>query len=146
MKVGIANDHHSVDLKRAIINHLEQQNIECIDYGSDGKEMTDYPLYAKLIGEAVTKKEIDYGILLCRTGIGMSIACNKIKGARCAKVSTEEEAVLTRADNDANVITLSELTEPKTAFKIVDAFLNTKFDDIERRIRRLKEIEDLEKL
>ena len=120
MKVGIANDHRGFKLKNEIVEYLKSLGYDVINYGSDTEDPVDYPVYAFKIGEAVQKGEIDRGILICRTGIGMSIACNKVKGVRCAKVDNVEEAALTRLDNNANVIAISyvkDITEIKEMIK-----------------------------
>ena len=90
MKIGIASDHRGYKLKQELIEKLTQQNYEIIDFGTNSKESTDYPDFAFCLGENVANKTIDYGIAICGSGIGISIACNKVKGVRCAKVSTIE--------------------------------------------------------
>lgn len=137
MKIGIATDHHGVTKKQEIIKTLEKYQI--IDYGSNKEEPVDYPLYAFKIGEAIKNKTIDYGILLCGSGIGMSIACNKVKGVRCAKVNTEEEAKYSRLHNNANVIALSATTE--NIEQIIETFLTTEFSKEERHHRRVEQID-----
>ena len=97
MKLGIARDHRGYKLKEQIKNELD---IEIIDYGTYSEESCDYPDFAFKLGEAVVNKEVDYGIAICGSGIGISIACNKVKGVRCAKVSDSEEAHVTRLDKE----------------------------------------------
>lgn len=140
MKIGIANDHHGVEIKQNLINILENKGYNVVNYGTDGSEMVDYPDYAFKIGEEVVKNNIDFGILLCNTGIGMSIACNKVKGARCAKVSSVYEAEMTRRDNDANVIALSTRMDIKELEEIIDKFLTSEYADIDRYKRRIDKI------
>lgn len=142
MKIGIANDHHGVELKNKIIEYLHKKGIECVNFGTNEKESVDYVEYAVKLCTAVNKKEVNLGILICGTGIGMSIAANKVKGIRCGKVSTPREAALTKEHNMANVIALSEYTEDVE--EIVDAFINTKYSTEERHIRRIEEISQLE--
>lgn len=138
MKIGIASDHRGVILKEKIKNYLNGK-YQIIDYGTNSIESVDYPQYAYKIGEAVHDKKIDLGILICGTGIGMSIACNKVKGVRCAKVNDKEEAFLARNHNNANVIALSEKT---TNYKeIIDTFLTTNFSDEEKHHRRVEMID-----
>lgn len=138
MKIGIASDHRGVILKEKIKNYLNDR-YQIIDYGTNSIESVDYPQYAYKIGEAVHDKKIDLGILICGTGIGMSIACNKVKGVRCAKVNDKEEAFLARLHNNANVIALSEKT---TDYKeIIDTFLTTNFSDEEKHQRRVEMID-----
>lgn len=143
MKIGISNDHHGVELKNKIMKYLHEKSIECINFGTNDNESVDYVEYAVKLCTAINEKKVDLGILICGTGIGMSIAANKIKGIRCGKVSTVREATLTKEHNMANVIALSEYTE--NAEEIVDAFINTKYSTEERHIRRIKEIDQLEK-
>lgn len=143
MKIGISNDHHGVELKNKIIKYLHEKGIECINFGTNDNESVDYVEYAVKLCIAINEKQVDLGILICGTGIGMSIAANKIKGIRCGKVSTVREATLTKEHNMANVIALSEYTE--NVEEIVDAFINTKYSTEERHIRRIEEITQLEK-
>lgn len=142
MKVGIANDHRGFKLKNEILDYLKSLGYEVINYGSDTEEPVDYPIYAFKIGEAVKKGEIDRGILICRTGIGMSIACNKVKGVRCAKVDNVEEAALTRLDNDANVIAISYVKDITEIKEMIKTFLEIKFSDEERHHRRVNLIDN----
>ncbi len=140
MKIGIATDHHGVELKQVLTNFLISKGYNVIDYGTNGTDMVDYPDYAFKVGESVSNKEIDYGILLCNTGIGMSIACNKVKGVRCAKVSNVYEAKMSRRDNDSNVIALSARIDIKELEEIIITFLTEKYANIDRYNRRLEKI------
>jgi len=140
MKIGIANDHHGVELKQELTKYLEKLNYNVINYGCDNTEMVDYPDYAFKVGEAIQKKEIDFGVLLCNTGIGMSIACNKVKGVRCAKVSDTYDAMMTRRDNNANVIALGSRIEIEKLKEILKVFLTTDYADIDRYNRRIDKI------
>jgi len=140
MKVGIANDHHGVEIKQELTKYLESLGYNVINYGTDGSEMVDYPDYAFKVGKEAANNNIDFGILLCNTGIGMSIACNKVKGARCAKVSNEYEAEMTRRDNNANVIALSCRLEMDELKKIISKFLTSEYADIDRYKRRVDKI------
>ena len=142
MKVGIASDHRGYALKQKLLEELKE-TYEMIDYGTDNEESTDYPIYAFRLGEQIGK-EIDKGILICGTGIGISIAANKVKGVRCAKVSTKEEAELARLHNNANVIAFGEKTDISLAQEMVNIFLTTDFSYGERHMRRIKEIEEYE--
>ena len=137
MKIGIASDHRGVFLKEKIKNYLSD-NYNIIDYGTNSIESVDYPIYAYKIGEAIRDKQIDLGILICGTGIGMSIACNKVKGVRCAKVNNNEEAFFAKSHNNANVIALSEkITNYR---EILDTFLTTDFSSEEKHHRRVEMI------
>lgn len=144
MKVGIVSDHRGYELKQELMNELAEYNI--IDYGTNQTESVDYPDYAFLLGEKINQKEVDYGIAICGSGIGISIACNKVKGIRCAKVNTEEDAKMTRLDNDANVVALSAKNTKEEAKKIIRVFLNTNFSNEERHIRRINKIKTYEEL
>lgn len=140
MKIGIATDHHGVELKQILTDFLKSKGYNVIDYGTNSTEMVDYPDYAFKIGEAISNKKIDYGILLCNTGIGMSIACNKVKGVRCAKVSNNYEAKMTRRDNDANCIALSARMDISEIKEILVTFLTEDYANIDRYNRRIEKI------
>jgi len=140
MKIGIANDHRGYKLKTKIIPYLQKKGYEVMDLGAFSTESVDYPDYGILLGEKVRDKEVDYGIAICGSGIGISIACNKVNGVRCAKVSNPKEAKLTRLDNNANVIALSEKLHVFEAKDIIDAFLNTEYKQEERFQRRIDKI------
>lgn len=141
MKIGIANDHRGLELKKQLVEFLTDLHYEVINYGSDVVEPVDYPIYAFKVGEAIKNKEIDRGILICRTGIGMSIACNKVKGVRCAKVDNVEDAALTRIDNDSNVIAISYVKDITEIKEIIKTFLEIKFSNEERHTRRINLID-----
>ena len=143
MKIAIANDHRGYKLKKELYRYLKER-YDITDLGTDNEESTDYTKYAFILGEKVANKEYDYGILICGSGIGISIACNKVKGIRCAKVNSEEEAYLTRKDNDANVVAFSGKTNINDAIDIVEKFLRTPFENNERYIKRIKDITDYE--
>lgn len=142
MKVAIGNDHHGVDVKKRIIKYLEERNIKYLNFGTDTKENVDYIDFAKKVCKSIQNKECDLGILICGTGIGMSIVANKFKSIRCGKVNNEEEARLTKEHNMANVMALSEKIE--NIDKVLDAYLNTEYSKEERHKRRVKEIEEVE--
>ena len=144
MVIGIASDHRGFELKEKILESMKE--IQLIDFGTTSDESTDYPIYAIKIGEAVKNKIIDYGILICGSGIGMSIACNKVKGVRCAKVENAMEAKYTRNDNDANVVSFSENHSLEECIDIITNFINTPFKEEEKYIRRKKQITDYEGL
>lgn len=145
MKIGIACDHNGIDLKKDIINYLTDNNYNILDFGPKNFEpLDDYPDYAFKIGEAIQNKKIDYGILICGTGIGMSIACNKVKGVRCAKVNTIKETRLTRIDNNANVIAFSKDLSFDKIKRIIEVFLTTPFSSEERHHRRVEKIMNYE--
>lgn len=145
MKVAIATDHNGVNIKKEIIRFLNNHNIETIDLSEHNSAVDDYPLYAFEVGKVVSSKEADYGILLCGTGIGMSIASNKVKGIRCAHVTSNTEAMLARAHNNANIIALGVNNHKvNDLIKWIDLFLTTDFKNEERHVRRNKQIMEYE--
>lgn len=146
MKIGISNDHAAVELKYELIKHLEAKGHQVVNFGTNTSESYDYPLAGQVIGEAVRDKKVDCGIAICGTGIGISLAANKIKGVRAACVSEPVSASLTKAHNDANIICFgARIVGVEVAKAIVDAWLETPFDGGERHKRRVKMIMDLEK-
>lgn len=144
MNIGIANDHWGYELKQKVTNYLTKKGYNVINYGADSKELSDHPDYAFKLCEALTQNEIIYGIAICGSGIGMSIACNKVKGIRCAKVSNDKEAKLCRLHNNANVIALSAELSVLEVKDILDTFLTTNFSEVERYKRRVDKITNYE--
>lgn len=142
MKIGIANDHRGLSLKEKIVDYLHNNNYSCVDFGANSSESVDYVDYAVKLCNEIISGNINKGILICGTGIGMSIAANKIKGIRCARVCTKEEASLASEHNMANVIAVGENTTDIE--NIVEAFLTTKHSNAERHIRRVNKIMNLE--
>ncbi|MBR6949418.1 MAG: RpiB/LacA/LacB family sugar-phosphate isomerase [Bacilli bacterium] len=144
MKIGIASDHRGYELKEYLKKELSNDNYEVIDYGTFSTESVDYPDYAFELSTNVVEKNVDFGVAICGSGIGISIACNKVKGIRCAKVSNKEEAKYTREDNDANIIALGEKIEKEEALEAVKTFINTPFSNLEKHIRRINKIKKYE--
>ncbi len=143
-KIYIANDHAATDMKKDIVKYLEEKGYEVVNFGTDENASVDYPEYAKKVGEAVKSDENSLGILICGTGIGMSIAANKIKGVRAAAVSESYSARLTRMHNNANVICFgARVVGIEIAKTIVDAFVETQYEG-ERHARRVGMISKLE--
>lgn len=140
--IGIGSDHAGYELKEKIKKYLNELDYQVIDYGTMVNTSVDYPDYAFKVGESIASKGIQLGILVCKTGIGMSIACNKVKGVRCAKVDNVEEAYLTRFHNDSNVLAISSMNP--NALEIVKTFLETKFSNEERHVRRINKISEYE--
>ena len=139
--IAIGCDHGGYGLKLEIIKYLEKKGLEYQDFGCDG-EAVDYPIIAKKVGQAILDGKCKKGILICGTGIGISIAANKMKGIRCALCSDCFSAEATRLHNDTNVIALGgRVVGPELAVKMVDIFLNTPFSEDERHIRRIGLIE-----
>ena len=143
MKLGFASDHRGYELKEYLKNYYKDL-YEIVDYGTNSEESVDYPDFAFKLGKAVASKEVDFGIAICGSGIGISIACNKVKGVRCAKVSNEEEAMYTREDNDSNIVAFGEKTSKEDAIKIINKFVETKFSNLEKHQRRINKITSYE--
>ena len=145
MKVGICNDHAALDLKNLVVEHLEKQGYEVVNYGTNSLDSFDYPVAAKALCQAMQAKQVEFGIAICATGIGISIACNKHKGIRACCCSETTSARLTREHNNANVICFgAKIVGAEVAYQIVDTFLTTPFSEGERHIRRINEITDIE--
>ena len=146
MKIGIANDHRGVETKQKLTKYLIDKGYDVINYGTDTTDRVDYTTYGFIIGEKVANKEVDYGIAICGSAIGISIACNKVKGIRCGKVNTEEEAIHGKERDFVNVIALSGMSPIEENIKIVDAFLNAKENMIDpvykKRIDQIVEYEN----
>lgn len=144
MKIAMACDHGGLNLKREIIKHLQSQGYEVVDFGTDTFDSCDYPDYALPAAEAVANGECERGILVCSTGIGVSIVANKVKGVRCAHCHDTYCAEFTRLHNDSNVLALGEkVVGSGYALKIVDTFLSTEFEG-GRHQRRVDKITDIE--
>lgn len=145
MKVGLGSDHGGYNLKEEIKKHLEAKGIECVDFGpNNALESVDYPIFGEVVANAVIKKDVDYGILCCGTGIGISLAANKVPGIRCAVVSDVFSAKMSKAHNDANMLSLGERVLGRgLALEIVEAWINTEFegDRHSKRVDMIKEIE-----
>ncbi|MGL5650424.1 MAG: ribose 5-phosphate isomerase B [Paraclostridium sp.] len=145
MKIGLGSDHGGYNLKEEIKKHLQSKGIECVDFGTEnGVDSVDYPIYGEKVAKAVVSKDVDYGILCCGTGIGISLAANKVKGIRCAVVSDTFSAKMSKAHNNANMLSLGERVIGKgLALEIVDAWINTEFEG-ERHLRRVNMLNDIE--
>ncbi len=143
MKIGITSDHRGYNLKESLLKELSK-NYETIDFGCTSTESVDYPDYAFKLGNAIASKEIDFGVAICGSGIGISIACNKVKGVRASRVLTLEDVLETRQDNDANIICLNENIPINEAYNLVVNFITTPFSNVERHLRRLNKIKQYE--
>ena len=143
MRLGITNDHRGYKLKVELLEKLKKI-YEIIDYGATSTESVDYPDYAFKLGEALANKEIDFGIAICGSGIGISIACNKVKGVRAARVTNIEDVLETRNDNDANIICLNEKMNANDAYNLIITFITTPFSTEERHLRRVNKIKAYE--
>ena len=141
--IAVACDHGGYVLKKEILKHLEERGLEYKNYGCYSEESVDYPVYAKKVAHAVADGECERGILICGTGIGISITANKVPGIRAALCGDCFSAQATREHNDANILAMgARVTGPGLALKIVDTFLDTPFSNDERHIRRIKMIEE----
>jgi len=143
MKIAIATDHHGVEEKKEIMKKLENK-YEFIDKSVNNYATDDFPDFALAVAKSVLSKEADFGILMCGTGIGMSIAANKVKGIRAAHCSNVEQARLTRLDNDANIICLSYKQDISELIQMINMFMNTEHSKEERHHRRVQKIKDIE--
>ena len=145
MRIGIANDYSAVDMKNEIKAYLEVQGYEVINYGTDTNASCDYPEYGKKVAQAVVNGEVDRGIAICGTGVGIGLACNKVKGIRACTCSEPYSAEYSRRHNNANIITFgARVIGIETAKQIVDVFMKTEFEGgrHERRVAQLMDIEN----
>ena len=141
--IGIGSDHGGFALKEAIKKHLEERGLEYKDYGTYSDASCDYPVYGRAVAKAVAAGECQLGILICGTGIGISITANKVPGVRAALCSDCFSAEATRLHNNANILALgARVLGEGLALKIVDTFLDTPFSNDERHIRRISVIEE----
>ena len=146
MKIAIGCDHGALALKNRLVSHLESKGYEVHDFGTHTLDSCDYPVYAAAAARAVAAGECERGIVLCTTGIGVSIAANKIHGIRCALLHDLESARLTRLHNDTNMMALGAgVTEEALALELADTWLTTEFSGDERHCRRIARVMDLEK-
>lgn len=146
MKIGIANDHRGVETKQKLTEYLTNKGYNVVNYGTDSTNRVDYTTYGFLIGEKVANKEVDYGIAICGSAIGISIACNKVKGIRCGKINNVEEAIHGKERDFINVIAISGAMPIDENIKIVNAFLEAKENLIDpvykKRIEQIEEYEN----
>ncbi len=143
--IAIGSDHGGYPLKEHIKAYLEGKGISCKDVGCYSTESCDYPIFGKAVGEAVASGECEKGIVICTTGVGISMAANKVRGIRCALCADSYTAEMTRRHNDANVLAMGgAIIGPGLAQRIVDVFLSTQFEG-GRHARRVGEIMDIEK-
>ncbi|MCR4788975.1 MAG: ribose 5-phosphate isomerase B [Lachnospiraceae bacterium] len=141
--IALGSDHGGYDLKMLIKTHLEEKGYECKDFGCFDKSSCDYPDFGKAAAKAVASGECEKGIVVCTTGIGISITANKVKGIRCALCTNPFLAKMTRLHNDANMLALGQgNTGNLLALEIVDTFLDTPFSEEEKHKRRIGKIEE----
>ena len=144
MKIAIGNDHTAVELKNHIKSYLEGKGYTVVDYGAYTEERVDYPVYGKKVADAIVGGECDLGVLICGTGIGISMAANKVKGIRAAVCSEAYSAAMTRRHNNSNIIAFgARVVGTATAETIVDAFLEAEYEGgrHQRRVEMISEIE-----
>ena len=144
MKIGIVNDHAAVDMKNEISEYLKEKGYEVVNYGTDSNESCDYPVYGEKVGEAVAHGDVDLGILICGTGVGISLAANKVEGIRAVVCSEPYTAKLSRQHNNTNILAFgARVIGIETAKMIVDEWLNAEFmgGKHERRVNMLMDIE-----
>lgn len=145
MKIAIGCDHGALELKNAVMAHLEKKNYEVVNFGTDTLDSCDYPDFVGAAAKAVADGSCDRGIVLCTTGIGASIVANKVKGVRCALLSDVLSARMTRLHNDTNVMALGAgIVGKNLAMEIVDVWLNTEFSHDPRHQRRIDKLTALE--
>lgn len=144
--IALASDHGGFELKESVKKHLQERGLEFKDFGTYDLNSCDYPDFGAQAAKAVADGQCEKGIVICTTGIGISIVANKIKGVRCALCSEVSTARLTREHNDANVLAMGGgFVGPVLANEIVDTFLDTPFSNLEKHSRRINKISELEK-
>ncbi|MFN3930053.1 MAG: ribose 5-phosphate isomerase B [Thermoflexus sp.] len=144
MRIAIGADHAGYTLKETLVAYLRERGIEVMDFGTHGPDSVDYPDYARPVAEAVARGEADFGVLICGTGVGMSITANKVPGIRAAAVSDVYSARMSRAHNDANILCLGgRVVGPGLAIEILETWLRTPFEGgrHQRRIEKIRQIE-----
>jgi len=145
MRIGLGNDHAALEMKNDIKAYLLTQGYEVVDYGTNSTGSCDYPHYGEVVGRAVVAKEVDFGILFCGTGIGISLAANKVKGVRCVNCSEPYSAAMSKEHNNCNCLALgARVVGIELAKMIVDTFLKTHFEEGGRHQRRVNMICDIE--
>ncbi len=145
MRIAIGADHAGYEYKKAIINFLQEKAYDVMDFGADTIEATDYPDFAVLVAKAVSMEKAKFGILICGTGIGMSIAANKVKGVRAAVVSSKFTAESSKTHNHANVITFgSRVNTIEEVLEFLEIFMTTKYSPEQRHVDRVEKIRKYE--
>ena len=146
MKIGVSSDHRGFETKQILTNYLRDLGYDVVDYGTNSTDRVDYTKYGFILGEAVAKKEVEYGVAICGSAIGISIACNKVKGVRCGKVNSVEEAIHGKENDFINIIALSGNLPIKLNKEILKAFLESKENEndptYKRRVEQILEYEN----
>lgn len=144
MKIVIGSDHRGYNLKEDLIKFFKETSVDYKDVGTNSTESTDYPDYAKLVGVSIMNEGYNFGILICGSGIGVSIAANKVKGLRAVNATSNNMAEMARKHNDANVICFgSDFIDKDKAKRFLEIFINTEFEGGERHLRRIQKLENL---
>ena len=144
MTISIGSDHRGYGLKEKLKEYLKSKNYNVLDFGTDSEASVDYPDFAKKVGESVAKKQSDFGIAICGSGIGISIAANKVKGVRAVNATNKDMAEMSRKHNDANVICFgADFIDFDTAVKYWEIFSTTQFEGGERHNRRIEKINNI---
>jgi len=136
MKIGISSDHRGFETKQILTNFLKELGYDVVDYGTNSTERVDYTKYGFLLGEAIQRNDVDYGVAICGSAVGISIACNKVKGVRCGKINTVEEAIHAKENDFVNVIALSGNLSIELNKEILVAYLNSKENTIDPAYKR----------
>lgn len=146
MKIGIASDHRGYETKQIMTKYLRDKGYNVVDYGTNSTERVDYTKYGFILGEKVAAKEVNCGIAICGSAIGISVACNKVKGVRCGKINTVEEAIHGKERDFINIIAISGEYDIEENKKIVDAYLTSKENLIDptyqKRVSQIMEYEN----
>ncbi|MCZ6673367.1 MAG: ribose 5-phosphate isomerase B [Verrucomicrobia bacterium] len=144
MKISVGTDHGGVDLREKLVSFLKDEGHEVLDHGTFDRQSVDYPDYAQKVCQDVSSRQADYGLLICKSGIGMSISANKVPGIRAALVGFDEDAAITRQHNNSNVLVLSgKHTSDQQAYHRIKAFIGTDFEG-GRHARRVDKMEPSE--
>lgn len=145
MKIGITNDHRGLSLKKQLLEKLKEEEYDVVDLGTNTDDRVDYPKYAFELAEKVAKKELDYGIAICGSAIGINVACNKVKGARCGIIDTLDDVIHGKSKDYINIIALrGESIDVNKALDLVLALVNTNYDDDPTYYDRVKQIKAYE--
>lgn len=143
MKIVIGSDHRGFPLKEDLIRFFKETSVDFKDVGTNSTDSVDYPDFAKLVGDAIVNKGYDFGILICGSGIGVSIAANKVKGLRAVNATSNNMAEMARKHNDANVICFgSDFIDLDKAKRFLEIFINTEFESGERHLRRIQKLDN----
>ena len=144
IKLGIASEHRGFLLKQKLLHELLKEGYPIIDYGTNSEESCDYPDFAYKLGQGIINNDITFGIAICGSGIGISIALNKMKGVYAARVCNKDDAYYTRCDNNTNVVTFSSEIIFEEALEIIKTFISTEFSNLAKHQRRIDKVKLIE--